>query len=242
MPMNPKVLIPALLGLCSLVSTGCGGKGEAENRRLRGELQQMEQRIMAARSELPGARESLAASKAAVAEQERAIGDLSAQVKDAEAANAARRAAVLRLESPEDTAFAEAEAAGKAGDKSKALASYRAFARDFPSSSRHEAAEVEARQLEKSIARDKWESEAPARARAAAAAQAARAQQDYAAGYQQGLGFGRVYENKLISEAQLDRLVNLYRRNARTSPDVYEMGFRNGFHENYWKGAAVAPR
>lgn len=234
LPMRSEAVFVAVLVLFVLASTGCGAKAKAENRRLRDALERAAQRALAVRSEYFEATRLLEESKRALAAQEKSMGELSSKVNEAEARNAVLRAELLRLENPEDTAFADAEAASHAGERSKALRCYKAFARDFPQSLRREAAEAEAKGIERAVAREKWESEAPARAQAAAAAWAARAQQDYAKGLLAGIAFARVSENELVSEAQLDRQVAFWKRSAQTSPDMYEKGYRHGFQDHYW--------
>ena len=171
--MKIQNMMLALIGAGIL--TGCG-VSQSEHQRVENELQQTKQKSADASTELETGKQKVASLTTSLAEQEKTIQALNDSVKAAEASNAAKDAQIDRLMNLEESAFADAQAADKAGDNTKTLTTYKAFVRDFPFSSKIAVAQArinEVEQLFRNQANEKTSQQ-----RAAANAAALQAQED----------------------------------------------------------------
>ncbi len=250
-PMKSQISVLLLIVACVGILAGCG-QSKAERQRAIKEVQNTKQKSIDASGELGAANQKITSLNSSIGEQGKTIQGLNDSVTAAETSNAEKQAKIDRLMNPEETALADADAAYKAGDKAKALAAYKAFARDFPLSAKVTLAQGKAKEISDAIYREKWIAEAPKnaarQAAAAAAAQAAQdaqnsaaASQDYNNGYAKGLERGKMQaisarsSGNYLTGAQVDFYVNRYANGNQSYAD----GFRAGFQEAYDKGTRL---
>lgn len=149
--MKSQIFVSLLIVACVGILAGCG-QSKAERQRDIKAVQDTKQKSIDASVALDAVNQKIAGLNSDIGEQEKTIQGLNDSVTAAEASNAAKQAQIDRLMNPEETALADADAAYQSGDNAKALAAYKAFARDFPFSSKVAFAQDKAKKLQGVVA------------------------------------------------------------------------------------------
>jgi len=173
--MKSRILISLLVLVCAGIVAGCG-QSKAERQRAIKEIQDTKQKSIDASGQLDAANQKIASLNSSLAAQEKNIQGLNDSVQAAVVSNAAKDAQIDRLMNLEETAFADAQAADKAGDNAKILTAYKAFVRDFPFSSKIAVAQARIKEVEQLLGNQV--NEKTRQQRAAANAAALQAQED----------------------------------------------------------------
>jgi uncharacterized coiled-coil protein SlyX len=231
--MKFQNMMLSLIGV--VILTGCG-VSQSEHQRVKNELQQTKQKPADASAELDAAKQKVASLNNSLAEQDKTIQGLNDSVKAAEASNAAKDAQIERLMNPEESAFADAQAADKIGDNTKTSAAYKAFVRDFPFSSKVALAQARIKEIDQIFAGQKKE----------VARQKAEVQQAYANGYNRGLASGQLWKNAQSVNGTIfskDEVAYHFQQDYQTdlskfypnAPDELAQNFKLGYATGFTK-------